>query len=216
MHLNLVHQNFVASVMEPFARHIRALEKHLIDERQLGLDRVRVLPEDSEDNGKPRLALGHSRILVIPQGYCVEIGDYRVQACSAYIVVGVPGVGKPLPEIGWTLRQAEQTLQLKVRYALAHEIAHIALGHCYVGEDGFEVPAGGFSPEQEIHARRYGIRLCRLVGAFLMKRISSLQVAPGHNVDEYVQAARELWPDEADALEDWMRSDVMSELQSKH
>lgn len=181
---------FVQSIGESFGRHIRALEAYMRDDRGVDLDRIEV-------HFEPRLPASVGR-LVVTQSQYFEAYDKGASEGGASaseplpnpstrksinIVVGTGNENpKKDPVFGFSISEMEKVMNPKIRATLAHELAHVALGHV-LSDDGRLVglpepspgQRTGLDTEQEADAARYSAFLVKLVSNYLRDRVHAVE-----------------------------------------
>lgn len=172
----LVEYFFQRSLEEPLARHVRAVERWLIVESRIPLDRIYVEPDAD-------LAVGDARLLIVGGGSCVM---------TAYIVYGTKGRQVWTRDPGPTVRESEWHHRPCPRLAIAHELAHLALGHCFTDRPGeLRPPDGnGFTEEQDWEASAYATKLLQLSSEYLDERHKLLVMTP----KAMLRALKNTWP----------------------
>lgn len=190
---------FHDGITESFARHIRALEKFLREEWKASLERINVLGLDTIPLGQARMMfhrVEHLRLAPPDQPAFVE-------KINIFIFFGLDSTrpsGRP-PDT--SLREAERTLHIDARIALAHELAHLALGHFFNTKG--ELRIRRISDKEETLAYAYAFCLAKVASDYLERdhpmivKFDELRKAlyrlcptfstyPGGN--EFVEAAR--------------------------
>jgi hypothetical protein len=149
---------FQRGLEEPLARHIRALERRLFEDGT-GVVTIRTAPYRDVKAGKARLRISPNTGVRVPFRY----------ALIAYGIDEAPGDGR---EPGPTVEDSEWFHHAKPRLALAHEMGHIALGHCTgAGPKGeLAVPVNGFEKDQEWAACLYAAHLLWVCGKYVSER----------------------------------------------
>lgn len=180
---------FAESLSASFARHIRAIERWLKSRRKIDVLRTEV-EFDKE------LAIGVGRLAILKYE-CKLLDKEKGREWPAWtqyklvVVVGVEGI-RNTSTVPPQLSDEEALLDPRVRLTLAHELAHVALGHCFRDRNELHI-AEDFAAdrEQDVEAHMYAVALSNLIGQHL--RESNLMIANG--LKTLPETAMTLWPE---------------------
>lgn len=151
---------------ESFARHIRALERFLREDWKADLERINVLGIDSMPLGQARMIFKRDKYLRV---FPPETPAALSQKTSIFIFFGLERTPSTRDNPDTSLEGAERPLNLDARIALAHEIAHVALGHCFNTKGELRIPHR-MTRKQEAIAYAYAYCLVKVVGDYLRSR----------------------------------------------
>ena len=213
---------FRFSVRESFGRHVRALERMLIDDLEIDLDSIRVHLE-------PRAPKTYGSIHFEAEPYypAYDVNDVATldqdpsfrplelaRRLTIHIVVGTGGNPQLDPKFGPSISDMETVLDPQIRVTLAHELAHIALLHIF-SPDGRIVGMASDRPgavrvEQEADATRYSGFLVKLISDYLRDRVRAVEGGSLRSaLEHHCQAIGEM-PGVNDSIRQALRRDVES------
>ena len=172
---------FEAGLGESFARHIRALERMLIDART-DVRRISVVEAPGLPSGFARMTMREQRYQArawIPESEEWDSTERPVTVREIFILYGANGktpAGATRP-VGDT-EEAEWHHRARGRLAIAHELAHLALGHCFHPRPTNDATAlqpelrlkENLTPEDEWSAYAYAVALLKLSSDYIDAR----------------------------------------------
>ena len=148
------------AVAEPFGRQIKAIERKLGVDDGHRLIRINLAPNRA-------LLPGQAALVVVEMFPGLDLGD--PPPVEAYVVFGTKNLHtEGSAGCDPTYGQVASLNLLPVRLAIAHELGHLALSHCFVG-DRLQVPDEGFTRAQDWEASAYAVHTTRLTGRFIAK-----------------------------------------------